>query len=138
MCPAIWDNVNEKDDEILEKLVHVETSSSETDVTKNYVLTLRMFFEKDNGFFKPEVLEVSVEYASQDKVKEIKGTVIEWVEGKDPTKKKIKKKSKNKKTGETRQILKSVDCPSFFNIFKSLKPVEGEDNDSEEENKVED
>ena len=45
MCPAIWDNVNEKDDEILEKLVHVETSSSETDVTKNYVLTLRMFFE---------------------------------------------------------------------------------------------
>jgi hypothetical protein len=31
-----------------------------------------------------------------------------------------------------------VDCPSFFNIFKSLKPVEGEDNDSEEENKVED
>ena len=92
MCPAIWDNVNEKDDEILEKLVHVETSSSETDVTKNYVLTLRMFFEKDNGFFKPEVLEVSVEYASQDRVKEIKGTVIEWVEGKDPTKKKIKKK----------------------------------------------
>ena len=51
-----------------------------------------MFFEKDNGFFKPEVLEVAVEYASQDKVKEIKGTVIEWVEGKDPTKKKIKKK----------------------------------------------
>ena len=92
MCPAIWDNVNEKDDEILEKLVHVETSTSETDVIKNYVLTLRMFFEKDNGFFKPEVLEVSVEYASQDKVKEIKGTVIEWVEGKDPTKKKIKKK----------------------------------------------
>ena len=46
MCPAIWDNVNEKDDEILEKLVHVETSSSETDVTKNYVLTLRMFFKE--------------------------------------------------------------------------------------------
>ena len=92
MNPTIWDTVNEKDDEVLEKLVHVETASSETEVTKNYVLTLKMFFEKDNGFFKPEVLEVSIEYASQDKVKEIKGTVIEWVEGKDPTKKKIKKK----------------------------------------------
>ena len=64
MNPTIWDTVNEKDDEILEKLVHVETSSSETEVTKNYVLTLKMFFEKDNGFFKPEVLEVSIEYAS--------------------------------------------------------------------------
>lgn len=92
MNGTIWDTVNEKDDEVLEKLVHVETTSSETEVTKNYVLTLKMFFEKDNGFFKPEVLEVSIEYASQDKVKEIKGTVIEWVEGKDPTKKKIKKK----------------------------------------------
>ena len=30
--------------------------------------------------------------SNPDKVKEIKGTVIEWVEGKDPTKKKIKKK----------------------------------------------
>lgn len=34
--------------------------------------------------------------------------------------------------------MKSVDCPSFFNIFKSLKPIEGDDADSEEENKVED
>jgi nucleosome assembly protein 1-like 1 len=39
------------------------------------------------------------------------------MEGKDPTKKKIKKKQKHKKTGETRTVVKTVDADSFFNIF---------------------
>ena len=39
------------------------------------------------------------------------------MEGKDTTKKKIKKKQKHKKTGETRTVVKTVDADSFFNIL---------------------
>jgi hypothetical protein len=35
---------------------------------------------------------VSLEYVSEDQVLEVRGTPLEWLEGKDPTKKKIKKK----------------------------------------------
>jgi nucleosome assembly protein 1-like 1 len=60
------------------------------------------------------------------------------MEGKDPTKKKIKKKQKHKKTGETRTVVKTVDAESFFNIFKErASSVEGEA-DSEEENDLQD
>ena len=64
-------------------------------------------------------MTVALEYEAEDQVKEIKGTQIEWLEGKDPTKKKIKKKQKHKKTGETRTVMKTADTKSFFNIFKS-------------------
>jgi len=97
-----------------------------------------MVFAKDNDFFKQETLQVSLEYESEDLVKEIKGTKIEWLEGKDPTKKKIKKKQKHKKTGETRTVVKTVDAESFFNIFQDRKaPKEGAV-DSEEENDMRD
>jgi nucleosome assembly protein 1-like 1 len=60
------------------------------------------------------------------------------MEGKDPTKKKIKKKQKHKKTGETRTVVKTVDADSFFNVFNDRKaPAEGEA-DSEEENDIQD
>lgn len=62
-------------------------------------------------------MTVTLEYESEDQVKSVKGTTIEWKEGKDPTKKKIKKKQKHKKTGETRTVVKTVDADSFFNIF---------------------
>jgi len=62
------------------------------------------------------------------------GQVINWKEGKDVTKKKIKKKQKNKKTKETRTISKTVPDESFFNVFESKKIPEGyEDKDDEED-----
>lgn len=88
----VWDQVKEKDEEILKCLKHVETEAGENEQTKNMLLTLRMEFEPGNDFFTPEVLTVSLEYESEDQVKIVKGTSIEWLEGKDPTKKKIKKK----------------------------------------------
>jgi hypothetical protein len=51
-----------------------------------------MTFDQNNEFFKPNVLKVSLEYENEDQVKQVTGTNIEWLEGKDPTKKKIKKK----------------------------------------------
>ena len=119
----------------MQHVIHVETESSENEA-KNMILTLRMQFEKDNDFFKTDTLVVNLEYEAEDQVKEIKGTTIEWLEGKDPTKKKIKKKQKHKKTGETRTVVKTVDADSFFNIFKDRKAPTGDDGDSEEENEI--
>jgi nucleosome assembly protein 1-like 1 len=134
----IWDQVKEKDEEIMEHLLHVETESSVNETTKNMVLTLRMQFAEDNDFFKPSTLKCSLEYETEDQIKEIRGTTIEWMEGKDPTKKKIKKKQKHKKTGETRTVVKTVDADSFFNIFKDRKPPAEGEADSEEENDLQD
>jgi len=133
----IWDQVREKDEEIMNHLLHVETESTEN-AEKNMILTLRMQFAENNDFFKQTHLSVSLEYEAEDQLKEIKGTTIEWLEGKDPTKKKIKKKQKHKKTGETRTVVKTVDAESFFNIFKDRKAAAGEDMDSEEENDMRD
>jgi nucleosome assembly protein 1-like 1 len=133
----IWDQVREKDEEIMNHLLHVETESTEN-ADKNMILTMRMQFAENNDFFKQTNLSVSLEYEAEDQLKEIKGTTIEWLEGKDPTKKKIKKKQKHKKTGETRTVVKTVDAESFFNIFKDRKAAGGEDMDSEEENDMRD
>ena len=122
----------------MEHLTNIETETSENEATKNMVLTLKMAFAANNDHFTNDVLSVSLEYESEEQVKEITGTVIEWLEGKDPTKKKIKKKQKHKKTGETRTVVKTVDSDSFFNIFSNRKaPAEGEC-DSEEENNIRD
>mmetsp|Transcript_4164 Transcript_4164/g.7054 ORF Transcript_4164/g.7054 Transcript_4164/m.7054 type:complete len:280 (+) Transcript_4164:74-913(+) len=135
----IWDQVKEKDEELIQCLKHVQTDVSEEEASKNMIITLTLVFEdKASEFFAPNELKVAIEYASEDQVKEIRGTEINWVEGKDPTKKKIKKKQKHKKTGETRTVVKTVDADSFFNIFQNRKaPQEGEC-DSEEENEMHD
>ena len=55
------------------------------------------------------------------------GTVINWNEGKDLTKKEVKKKQKNKKTGQNRVVSKIVDADSFFNLFRTIEMPEGKD-----------
>jgi nucleosome assembly protein 1-like 1 len=133
----IWDQVKEKDQPIFEFLKHVETVQGENEESKNMTLTLRMVFNSENDHFVPSTLSTTLEYESEDKIKQITGTDIEWLEGKDPTKKKIKKKQKHKKTGETRTVVKTVDSDSFFNIFKSRNaPEKGGEIDSEEENEL--
>jgi len=101
-------------------------------------LTLSMTFKPDNGFFTNEVLSVTLEFESEEEVKEIRGTKIDWVEGMDVTQKKIKKKQKHKKTGETRTVVKTVDADSFFNVFKDRKVSADGGDDSEDDNDARD
>jgi len=54
-------------------------------------LTLKLTFDKFNPFMKPNVLKLMLEYEGENQVKQVKGTKIQWSEGKDPTKKYIKK-----------------------------------------------
>lgn len=70
----------------------------------------------ENNYFTNKELQVVLSYKSEDSDEPVKveGSVIDWVDGNNITKKKIKKKQKNKKTNETRQIVKTVDAESFF------------------------
>ena len=81
---------------------------------------------KENEFFSNEVLSfTALADGDTNQTVEVQGCTIDWKEGQDPTKKKIKKTQKNKKTGEKRVIVKSVPCESFFNIFETKKEPEG-------------
>ena len=90
-----------------------------------------MIFAAENDHFNGTELTCTLEYEKEDQLKSIKGTEIEWLEGKDPTKKKIKKKQKHKKTGDTRTIVKTVEAESFFNIFQSRDAPENEDEEED-------
>ena len=48
---------------------------------------------------------------------------IEW-KGKNLTMKEIKKKQKNKKTGQQRVVTKTVEAKSFFKFFRSVEAPE--------------
>jgi nucleosome assembly protein 1-like 1 len=50
------------------------------------------------------------------------GTKIEW-KGKNLCMKEVKKKQKNKKTGQQRVVTKTVESKSFFNFFRSTEGV---------------
>ena len=65
----------------MEHLVHVETSCGENNfkLNKNKLITLKMSFAPNNAHFSNETLQVSVEYDSENKVKHIEGTIIEWL-----------------------------------------------------------
>lgn len=78
-----------------------------------YGFDLTFKFEK-NDYFSNEFLKKVFVMTKQNVIEECKGTVITWKDGKDVTKKKIKKK-KGKKP-----VNKTVDVESFFNFFKTI------------------
>ena len=121
--------IREKDRDTLNYITNVTT----VETLEPPTITVNLTF-KENEYFTNQVLSLKARFRDDDKqeVVETEGTVIDWKDGKDLTKKKIKKKQKNKKTGETRQIVKTVDAQSFFRCFESRKAPE-KDSDSDEE-----
>jgi nucleosome assembly protein 1-like 1 len=132
----IWELVKEKDEEILKHVTHVDTVRT-TEPEK----TLQVNFTfSANKFFPEPKLSLTIHYkGDEDDVEKIEGTAISWNEGVDPTKKKVKKKQKHKKTNETRTIVKTVEAESFFNLFTSrTAPAEDAQLESDEENELQD
>ena len=88
------DQVNEKDKEILKHLKHVETETKDDEKTKHTLLIMRFIMAMDNDWMSNQMLTVTLDYdnAEDGTIEKVTGTEIEWLEGKDPTKKKIKKK----------------------------------------------
>jgi len=71
------------------------------------------------------------EEAEEDFPYKTVGTEINWKEGKNITKKTIQKKQKNKKSGASRTVNKTVDAESFFNFFRSITFEEKDNLDDE-------
>ena len=128
--------VKEKDEEILKFLRHLETEKTSSPKT----LAVHFYFNPNEFFTNTDPLTLKIYYrGEEDDVEKIEGTEIKWNEAKDPTKKKVKKKQKHKKTNETRTIVKTVETESFFNVFVNRKaPDEDAAMESEEENELQD
>jgi nucleosome assembly protein 1-like 1 len=58
-------------------------------------------------------------YVQNDHPVKCESTTIEW-KGKNLTIKQIRKKQKNKKTGQQRVVMKTVEAKSFFTFFKNI------------------
>lgn len=76
-------------------------SLAANNIIKNKELSIKFYLDKDSVPAKAE------------------SSAIEWV-GKNLTMKEIKKKQKNKKTGQQRVVTKQVKAKSFFNFFTSI------------------
>jgi nucleosome assembly protein 1-like 1 len=124
--------IREKDRETLPFLTNVTS----VEVSEPKSITIELTF-KENDWFTNDKLKLTIKFKKDqdDEVAETEGTIVDWKDGKDLTNKKIKKKQKNKKTGETRTISKTVPAESFFNCFESRKAPEDkeEDEDAEDE-----
>ena len=130
--------ITDKDGPILEKLTKLHATQVKLPQPK---LTVKMTFDENEFFTNTEISFTAIADNDTNQTVEVVGTDIDWKEGQDPTKKKIKKTQKNKKTGEKRVIVKTVPCDSFFNLFESKKEPEGirdrdEDDVDSEDDKV--
>ena len=84
----IYELVKEKDEEILKHIKHIDSERSDNPKT----LTVKFTFN-ENEFFDNTELSLKVIYKDDgDQVEKIEGSDIKWKEGKDVTKKKVKKK----------------------------------------------
>ena len=106
--------IQEKDRPILMHLEDIECKLHDP----GYGFDLIFTFEK-NDYFKNEKLIKSITMERQNMIEKCVGTEIDWKDGKDVTKKKIKKKQKAKKGKPGQTITKIVDQESFFNFFKT-------------------
>lgn len=107
--------IQEKDRPILRHLQNVECELHST----GYGFDLIFTFEK-NEYFKNAQLKKSFVLTRQNIIEKCEGTEIDWIDGKDVTKKKIKKKQKAKKGQPGKTITKVVEQESFFNFFKTI------------------
>ena len=98
------------------------------------------FHFSPNEYIENETLSVRFVMFSEDQVEKTEGTEIKWKAGKDITKKTVTQKQRNKKTGKTRDVTKTIDSESFFNFFKTVEIKDlnqDEDEEDDEERDIE-
>jgi len=93
---------------------------SNTVLTKKYEFCTQPGADDENPF--------DYEGAS---LKNAEGCEIHWFKEKQLTKKSVKKKQRNAKTGQTREVLRQVDQDSFFNFFEKVPSVNMLNDDDE-------
>ncbi|OEH76253.1 nucleosome assembly protein [Cyclospora cayetanensis] len=96
----------------------------------------------ENPYFKPLTLvkDYRLSVAPGGRGAELTSThstPIEWLEGKDVTKKTVIRKQRNRKTKQTRTVAETVDANSFFNLFVDHEIPSDEKLEQMEEKEVE-
>jgi nucleosome assembly protein 1-like 1 len=109
----IKENLGKEDDQLLNCIENIHVVDEEG--TDNFTI---VFTFKENEIIKNKELTKKFYLQNSAPVKS-ESTPIEWV-GKNLTLKEIKKKQKNKKTGQQRVVTKQVKAKSFFNFFTSI------------------
>lgn len=124
--------IEDHDEPLLCKLKDVTlTYDNEKSVEGFIGFTLNFWFEP-NEYFEETVLKKEYKLRlTPDKdeiltyegpeIVQAQGTTITWKKDKNVTKKILKKKQKNKKTGHTRTTTTEVSQDSFFNYFTSIE-----------------
>mgnify|MGYP003933317589 CR=1 FL=1 len=130
------EEIHPHDEEPLKALRRVEYIPSENP-DKPHDFTLKFEFAP-NDFFENDVVIKEFQMIDEREAEKTECTPIKWKEGKDVTKKEVKKNQKNKKTGQTRTTTKLVDRESFFTFFRNMEQkdedeMDDDDDDDEEE-----
>ena len=113
-CDIVKEEIKTSDEEALKYLRDIKVVDEEG--TDNFEI---VFYFDENPYFADKELRKKY-FMKDDYPTKTEGTAINWFDGKDLTKKEVKKKQKNKKTGQNRVINKVVDADSFFNLFRSI------------------
>jgi len=125
------EEVKAHDEEALKSLKSIEAVVSENPEKPNN-FSLKFTFGP-NDYFENDVVIKEFDMKDERDAHKTECTEIKWKEGKNVTKKTVKKKQKNKKTGQSRTVAKEVDQESFFTFFRNMENKEEENDDDEEE-----
>jgi nucleosome assembly protein 1-like 1 len=123
-CEEINSMIQKEDKEVLKHLDRIELLKSSP---KDFHFVVNFYFNP-NEYFSNELLWIKAERdpegmdSSLDNsdIILIESNKIHWKPNKNLTKKKVKKKQRNKRTGQTRTLEKLVVIESFFNIFCNI------------------
>lgn len=113
----IKQKIGKDDDGLLKCLENIRVEDEEG--TDNFTI---VFEFSENEFITNTQLTKKF-YIKKDMPHKCESSVIEW-KGRNLTLKEIKKKQKNKKTGQQRVVNKTVENKSFFNFFRSVEVPE--------------
>ncbi|KAM3138142.1 hypothetical protein pb186bvf_009815 [Paramecium bursaria] len=111
----IAQEIKDRDEPILKLLQKVEYTQQEG--SENFTL---IFHFANNEYFSNQTLKKKFILKDGENPVKSEGTMIEWNEGKNITRKLIKKKQVNKTTGMINNTNQEVESESFFNFFKSI------------------
>jgi nucleosome assembly protein 1-like 1 len=124
--------ITDKDEEILKHLERIDGHKSE-DETK---VSIKFYFSENQWFTNTEIIKEFL--LEGDEIKKSYGDAIHWKEGKNITVKVVKKKQKNKKTGEKKVSTKEIKQESFFHFFDPIDLDDEDEDDNGEEDEAND
>ena len=110
------ENITERDEHVLKDLMDIRCSTLPEEEGVGFRIE---FFFRQNNFFSNTTLTKTyyMEDSEYDEVERAKGTEIQWKEGRNLTVKTTKKRQRKKNSHETRVVVKTEPCESFFNFF---------------------